>query len=473
MSKKKTEKLAHEREVFLNGDETKGIKGCLSNGISKDAAETLFDQMMDFSKYAFNKAHAAAYAFVAFITAWLKYYYPAEFYAATMNWADNEKLMGIMYEAKKTGIAIKCPDVNLSEAKFTVKDGAILFGLSSVKGIKNKAQNIIEARNKDFFTDWKDFIVRSKLPVKNIESLVFAGALDTFSPYRMAMLTNMEEIKDTAKKVQELEKKLEILNFVQKNIKTFENTTELILSQENKFGVAEVKKMVSESSLASRITRIKEQYALKKEYLNSFCLLDIEENEFTRLQKEKEYLGAYVSNHPLSLYMRDAKATSITEANEATTRLFGVIENIRITKRKSDGKELAFFDLNDESGTMEMMCFTKAYERLAPKIRDGVGVVIEGKIMVEESIPDEYGNVINTYKMSVENILSAKKEMEPFYMTVSSYPKFFMDEQASFREKYEDPNGHILYIVEELDDSVKKMTFRVSEEVLRLNNVTK
>ncbi|MGN0241609.1 MAG: DNA polymerase III subunit alpha, partial [Candidatus Weimeria sp.] len=138
MSKKKAEKLAHERDAFIHGDKERGISGCVANGIPEKVADKIFDQMMDFASYAFNKSHAAAYAYNSYVTAWLKCYYPAEFYAAALNWAsDPDKFKALLKDAKSYGIKVLPPDINASEKEFTVENGKIRFALSKIKGVKD------------------------------------------------------------------------------------------------------------------------------------------------------------------------------------------------------------------------------------------------------------------------------------------------------------------------------------------------
>lgn len=222
MSKKKAEKLAHERDAFIYGDEGRNIKGYIKVHLenvnaenmsqaeaeaekkkAENVANEIFDQMTEFAKYAFNKSHATAYAFNAYITAWLKYYYPAEFFAAALNWAANSKKMAaLVREARVCGVKIMCPDVNRSAEKFTVEGNAVLFGLSAIKGIKSSAEKIVEIRKaQGVYTSVKDFIIRSGISVANVESLIQAGALDEFNENRAGMTCNIGDVKDAAKKL--------------------------------------------------------------------------------------------------------------------------------------------------------------------------------------------------------------------------------------------------------------------------------
>ena len=189
MSKKKADKLAHEREKF--------VTGCKNNGISEKISNTLFDQMMDFASYAFNKSHAAVYAFNAYITAWLKYYYSAEFYASALNWCDNtDKMIGLMNEANESKIAILAPSVNNSLQEFCVVNGEIHFSLSMIKGINMLADSIIKERNDNGpYTSLKDFVYRVNPSVKVITSLIDAGAFDEFHDSRVQLKTMVEDIK--------------------------------------------------------------------------------------------------------------------------------------------------------------------------------------------------------------------------------------------------------------------------------------
>ena len=196
MSKKKADKLEHEREAFIYGDSGRNIKGCVANGIDEEAAKTLFDQMMDFARYAFNKSHAAAYSLIAYITAWLKCYYPAEFFASALNWAENDEISGLVYEASDCGVKVLAPDINVSSKEFAVSDGAIRFGIASIAGVKNNADEILKERENGSFSSLKDFCTRIHPKSMVVDHLISAGAFDAFSKNRNSLKTYVKEIKE-------------------------------------------------------------------------------------------------------------------------------------------------------------------------------------------------------------------------------------------------------------------------------------
>lgn len=204
MSKKKSDKLAQERKAFIYGDQTRNIDGCISRGITQEAADKIFDEMTEFAKYAFNKSHAAAYAIISYQTAWLKHHYPAEFYCAVMN--HEESLAPVFEDCRYDGITVLPPSINRSFFEFTIEKGAIRYGFSKIKGIGNRTYpDLISSRRSgkwknqpyqsmpDFFqrtTDASDAII----PKRIIEPLIRAGAFDDFTPDRKWLLNICENI---------------------------------------------------------------------------------------------------------------------------------------------------------------------------------------------------------------------------------------------------------------------------------------
>ena len=217
MGKKKLDVMAKEREVFINGqvDENGNIivPGCVRNGIDAESANKIFDEMAEFAKYAFNKSHAACYAVVAYRTAYLKAYYPAEFMAATLNsfLGNLDKIPQYIDECKNLGIKILKPDINKSSTKFTTENvdeqgkainSAIRFGLGSIKNVGTvPVEKIVEERNKNGeykgFIDFCERIAEEAVNKKCIESLIKAGAFDNFPQTRSTLLASFENIIDT------------------------------------------------------------------------------------------------------------------------------------------------------------------------------------------------------------------------------------------------------------------------------------
>lgn len=255
MSKKKEEKLKIERKAFLYGDESRGIDGCIKRGINEKDADELFDDIMEFAKYCFNKSHAAAYAIVSYQTAYLKYHYPAEFYCSMLNNMDDD-FLPVIEDCRKDNITILPPDINRSYYEFIIENGAIRFGFCGIKGIGNDqiAEEIIDKRNaisgKGEFLSLEDFFIRTSdiqnlkvLPKKFTEALIFAGAFDCFTNNRNELLERyqlMREIKsDDTKKY-----KLDIFNILKEPFTTCDK------SWNRKYEIMTLTTLISENPLS-------------------------------------------------------------------------------------------------------------------------------------------------------------------------------------------------------------------------------
>lgn len=273
MSKKKVAKMEAERQVFIYGSEEKNIPGCVKNGISAEIGNQIYDKMIDFAKYAFNKSHAAAYATNSYYTGWFKYYYPADFLSAAMNWAKNEKIPGLMGEAISFGVNIIPPDINRSETKFVCTGNReILFGFSGIKFVANEAETIVKERNTNGkYVSVSDFLIRTTAKKNVVENLIFSGSFDSFGSNRHAIVSIVEPMKKTIKKMSEKEKVLETLD----DKKKLENA--------------------KKSYEAARVT------------LNSITIPVYKEDRDARMAKEKELLGAYVTESPLDQYPEPEK----------------------------------------------------------------------------------------------------------------------------------------------------------------------
>ena len=430
MSKKKVEKLAHEKEAFIYGDEERKIPGCIANGIDEKAAEKLFEQMSDFAKYAFNKSHAAAYAYNAYITGWLKYHYPAEFLAAAMNWATNKKIPGLMHEAKLFGITVEAPDVNKAEDRFTVVNGNIIYGMKAIKSVGSAAETILNVRKDGRFTSLRNFFTRCNINKRAVKNLIRGGSFDCFCDNRQAMLAVIEDYKKAVKKMNDA------------------------LATEDE---AKRKKKVeqAERTLGELIIPI-----------------DIPEDKSERMKEEKEYLGAYVTDHPLSDYP-DSEEQDCTPTDKAFgyTSIFGIISEVEIKKRKKDGKEMAFIKLEDNSGEMDVVFFTKQYEMFRDYISEGNVVIIKGEAREEESnYTDDDGNPVMEMKFYPDDVSFAVKRKKEFIMSVSSYAAFHIFKEDKFIERYGREDGHILKIYDQATGEIRRAKYLVSEDVEKLQN---
>ncbi|ADK13406.1 MULTISPECIES: DNA polymerase III subunit alpha [Clostridium] len=368
MSKKKHHVMEEERHNFVYGivDEKGEIQvpGCVRNGISEKIANDIFDSMMDFASYAFNKSHAAAYAVVAFRTAYLMYYYPTEFTAAMLNSVkgDSEKVAYYIRFAKSIGIEIMPPSINESCTKFTVEDGNIRFGLSAIKNVgENVIDSIVRSRSKHGkFKDIVDFCNSIDLDSINkrvVESLIKAGAFDCFGVLRSQLIAVHEKVIDS------------VINSRKKNIE----------------GQVSLFSQIEDSSVRIKYPSIEE-----------FKKLDM-------LAMEKEMTGLYLSGHPLDEYARtlelqaDTKISDIVgrktlednfveeaKVNDGDRVIVGGILSEVSKKITKNNDMMAFAKLEDLYGIMEIIVFPKVFQRVRSLIEDDYMIIAKGRVSVRE-----------------------------------------------------------------------------------------
>ena len=386
MGKKKLDVMAKEREVFINGqvDEEGNIivPGCVRNGIDAKSADKIFDEMAEFAKYAFNKSHAACYAVVAYRTAYLKAYYPAEFMAATLNsfLGNLDKIPQYIDECKTLGIEILKPEINKSYTKFTVENGKIRFGLGSIKNVGTvPVNNIVKERNANGeyknFADFCERIADEAVNKKCVESLIKAGAFDEFEQTRSTLLASFEAIIDT---IQSGKKK-----GFQGQVTMFD------------LGSEEEKEQLNE---------IKYTYDEKEELPNKELL-----------SLEKEMLGIYISGHPLEKLREQIEAqTNINtidiraieeqmsssaqdEAELIMTRqsgktkykdgqnvkYAGIITSIK-KKYTKNNKIMAFVTIEDLYGMAEIIVFENAYIKSGKSLVEENIVMVDGRLSIRE-----------------------------------------------------------------------------------------
>lgn len=356
ISKKLEKTLEAERQAFLHGDPERKIAGVCTNGISEQIATKLFEEIIDFGKYAFNKSHAFCYAVLAYQTAWLKFYYPHEYIMAVLNHTKNEKLPGLMTELHNIGIRVKTPDINASQIGFSLQSQVIYFGLGNVKGLNESVLPIIIERNKNGpYRSMTDFLLRV-LPQKNaLERLIDAGAFDQ-------LIKNRASIKELIPFY---------LSSIQK-IKEIKGEIESVLDQ---------KRMAR--------LHLKLQYAMQK---LSNCPIDenICVEEVETLKREKDVLGVYVSKHPLQLYAPPEKegAYPIHELTNKklgqTVVITGIISDLKIKQQRKDGRTFAVFLLTDLTGHIEVCCFSDRYVSVKELVKEDAIIRIEGKLVTDK-----------------------------------------------------------------------------------------
>ncbi|MDO5041120.1 MAG: DNA polymerase III subunit alpha [Peptoniphilus sp.] len=358
MSKKKMAVMEEERQNFIYGKIEKDEKlccGALENGVDEKSANEIYDLMIDFANYAFNKSHSVAYSVVAYWTAYLKYYYPTEFMAAQISSHMGNMNQVALYieECTRLGIEILPPDINKSYKKFAVEKGKIRFGL---KGVKNLGTNLIEAivenRKKGEYKSIKDFIDRiakshpHAINKRSTEYLIKSGALDSLGGRRSQYLAVYESYIDNA--------------------------------------------------LSNLKNNLKGQFSLFDREDSRERLPDIKDfNMRMKLEMEREILGMYVSGHPLDSYkalIKTLKVTNVNSINEKykdsnrgniKVRVAGILKNKKtlITKQK---KIMAFANLEDLYGQIELVIFPTIYERDMDNIVDDLIVLVEGHIQHSE-----------------------------------------------------------------------------------------
>lgn len=366
MSKKKLDVMDAEGEVFIHGEEdAEGniiIDGAVRRGVPEAAAQQIYGEMKDFAKYAFNKSHAAAYAVIAYQTAWLKCYYPREFMAALMSSVmDSEKKIAKYIEnCKRMGIQVKAPSVNVSDDKFSVVDGDIVFGLGAIKGLgSNAIRSIVEARESgEPFKGFRDFSQRVSLPLFNkrmMEGLIKSGAFDCIGGSRAQLLVGYSPI-------------LEQVN--QENKDRLSGQISLV-----DFGNTQV---FSEDNLPQTKEFTTEQ----------------------RLTMEKEVLGVYVSGHPLEKYQQiletrtnfnasmldsyeDLQEAGIPDGGSVV--IGGLIDDVKLQTTKNGGL-MAFLVLEDLYGRIEVVVFPRTLEKYRPLLKTDRRVIIHGKINYNEEM---------------------------------------------------------------------------------------
>ena len=359
MSKKKSSVMRAERVRFIYGDEDGRVPGCVRNGIDEKTANKIYDEMTDFAKYAFNKSHAAAYAVVSYQTAWLKYYYPAEFMAALMTSVVDRlpKLFEYTQDCRDMGISVLPPDINEGESGFTANGMTIRYGMSAIKGVgKTVIEDIVNERKRGgpykSLEDFAERLVDRGINKKVIENLIKAGAMDCLGLTRKQLLLIYMQVFDEVAR----ERKHSAAG--QMNLFDFLSPE---LSSTLKIPVPDVGEYEKE----------------------------------TLLEFEKEVTGIYISGHPLDEYSDIIKKCTNAATYEfvldeegkvplkdgAVVSIGGIIAVVT-NKVARNGQPMAFLTLEDVFGTVEVIVFPKDFERYRKYIFAGAKVLIKGRVNV-------------------------------------------------------------------------------------------
>ena len=360
MSKKKTAVMEKERQNFVYGNDEEGVKGCIRNGIDEKTANQIYDEMIDFAKYAFNKSHAACYAVVSYQTAFLKYYYPKEFMAALMTSVQDNtaKVSEYILTCRQMGIGILPPDINEGYSGFTVSGESIRYGLSAIKSVgRSVVEQIIKEReNGGLFRSMDDFVERmsnKEVNKRTLENFIKAGALDSLPGNRRQKCMVAPEMLDQKNKEKKsvMEGQMSLFDFAAEDDKknfqiTFPNVEEF-----------------------------------KKEELLAF---------------EKETLGIYVSGHPMQEYeqvwKQNITAAAIDFMVDEETEKARVEDNSRVTiggmitgkliKTTRTGQMMAFITLEDLTGSVEVIVFPKDFEKNREFLEEEQKIFVQGRVSV-------------------------------------------------------------------------------------------
>ena len=401
MSKKKQKVMDSEREIFVNGNAgeieearregkpqeewPKEVPGCVKNGIPYDVAQSVYNMMIDFAKYGFNKSHAACYAVVAYQTAWLKYYYPKEYMAALMTSVIqfSGKVAAYNQIARQMGLKLLPPDINHGDVGFAVSEEGILYSLTAIKGVgRNVIQLIVDEREAHgLYKDLNDFIERvSGLDINKraVENMIKAGAFDSFGISRKALMGVYQQMMDQAQK-------------------------KLKQSMSGQMSLFDIASDEDKESFRIKIPDNVGEYP--REMLLGF---------------EKEMLGIYISGHPLEEYsgLWDKIITnstadlvlSVSDDGEVTEEmnvrdgekitLGGLVEdvNVKFTKK---GDAMAFVTIEDMVGQAEIIVFPKTYRQYQGILTEGNKLMFSGRVSIEE---DKDGKLMTDAIYSFDSI---------------------------------------------------------------------
>lgn len=369
MSKKKQAVMEKERANFIYGNEEEQVPGCVAKGIPEEVASKIYDEMMDFAKYAFNKSHAACYAVVAYQTAFLKYYYPVEFMAALMTSVidNSEKVAEYIMVCKSMGITILPPDINQGESGFSVNGRSIRYALTAIKSVGRPVIDAVveERRERGPYVNLKDFITRvaqKDVNKKAMENFIKAGAFDSLPGTRKQFMSAYVQIMD-----------------------------HIIRDRKNNMaGQMSLFDLVDDSQKEEFDVKLPDVGEYSKEMLLSF---------------EKEVLGVYISGHPLEEWeelwkkgitnttadfmLKEESGETVVKDNMSVT-IGGMIADKKIKYTKND-KVMAFLTLEDLLGSVEVIVFPKDYEKYHEKLTEDNKVFIKGRVSLEE---DKDGKLI-------------------------------------------------------------------------------
>ncbi|MBQ7399436.1 MAG: DNA polymerase III subunit alpha [Clostridia bacterium] len=393
MSKKKKDVMEREREYFIYGKKDENgnaeVMGAVNNGISEEAAKEIYEDMATFAQYAFNKSHAACYAYLAYYSAFLKCHYPKHYMASLLSSVINstDKVMEYIGTCKKMGVEVERPDINTSSLMFSASEKGIVFGLMAIKNVgEGFVKEIVKKRQGSGYATLEDFLSKisdTEINKRMVESLIKAGALDSLGRKRSQLLAVYSDAIDALQR---------------RNHKNVEGQFDMFSAVD---------------------TSSEDTGSLNISYP------DIPElSHYEKLSMEKEMTGLYISGHPLEKYAPTAKSLrcdKLSDINNAvadgdrskyrdgkTVTLLGLVSSKKEKLTKSDTR-MAFVNLEDETGEIELIVFPNVYEASASRLYPGSVIGVVGEISVKESQNDEGNEQKEEPKILVRNIIDVKE----------------------------------------------------------------
>ena len=410
ISKKKMKVIEAERKVFVYGDAEKGIPGCVANGISESVAQSLYDEIVAFANYAFNKAHAVCYAVVSYQTAYLKCHYPKQYMAALMTSVLDSatKISGYIAECKELGIPVLPPDINRSEDHFSVEGDAIRFGLGAVKNVGHGLIRAVAAKREEGgpFKSLEDFIQRmgeGELNKRAVENFIKCGALDCFGNHRSELLAVYDSMMDS------------ISSSRKHNLE----------GQMGLFGMMEEE----DAAMAIPIPKLPEL------------------NKADMMTMEKETTGIYLSGHPMDdyrRYLRNTHVVPIGALMEAESRyqdnqivsVAGIVQDVKM-KTTRNNSMMAYVTVEDDTASIEMLAFSNVLNQFGGYLKENSAVVITGRLSIrdekEPQIVINRARPITDFSEAPENAMPVQPE-SPKVLSGTLYLKLAGENDPNYRK---------------------------------------
>lgn len=351
MSKKKTKEFMKYEDKF--------VSGLVEHGAEPNKAKSFWNELVNFSEYAFNKSHSTAYAWIAYATAYLKLFYPEAYAVGSLNYPATDKFNSTLKEFLSMNIKFSVPDINKAYKSFTVSSNGITYGLGSIAGMKKAADEIVsERKSNGIYASFSDFMLRNRVAKNIVENMIKAGCFDSLHESRKALLAAFPFVHDITTKIH---KKQDLLN--------------------GECDEAKKKKLI-------------DSIVNYKDKLNGWDE-DVCEDMQERLKNEKEVLGRFISAHPLDTVTipENLKVNHISKLERSNNTVLVYVSNVQIRRKKTDGREFAYFDAEDKTGKIRCACFSKQFATCGENIKDDAVLIVKGEPRYDRDSDSTFFNV--------------------------------------------------------------------------------